>query len=104
LGWAEEVGALDVPHGLGEVLIGEAPVFRAVVTVHLPDARVQELFGGGEMSAIDEGSCRLSTLADTVEWLASRLIRLGGEFEMHSPPQLTDYLAMLAGRPAATSS
>lgn len=40
----------------------------------------RELFGSGEVSAIDEGSCRLTTLAETVERLATRLIRLGGEF------------------------
>lgn len=39
----------------------------------------RELFGSGEVSAIDEGSCP-TTLAETVERLATRLIRLGGEF------------------------
>ena len=81
-----------------------SPVFRAVVTVHLPDARVRELFGGAEVSTLNEGSCRLTTLADTVEWLAIRLIRLGCEFEVHSPPQLTDYLTVLAGRVARAAA
>jgi predicted DNA-binding transcriptional regulator YafY len=79
-------------------LYSTAPVFRAVVTVHEPDARAWELLGGWELSAADDQGGRLTSPPDTVEWLAARLIRLGCEFEVHSPPELVDHLAELAAR------
>ena len=81
-------------------LYSTAPVVRAVVTVHRPDARARELLGGWELSAADEQGGRLTSPPDTVEWLAARLIRLGCEFEVHSPPELIDHLAELAARVA----
>jgi len=65
------------------------------VTVHRPDARARELLRGW---AVDKQGGRLTSPPDTVEWLAARLIRLGCEFEVHSPPELIDHLAQLAGR------
>ena len=56
------------------------------------------MLGGWELSAADDQGGRLTSPPDTVEWLAARLIRLGCEFEVHSPPELVDYLAQLAGR------
>ncbi len=76
-------------------LYSTAPVFRAEVTVHGPDARARELLQGW---AVDERGGRLTSPPDTVEWLAARLIRLGCEFEVHSPPELIDHLAQLADR------
>jgi predicted DNA-binding transcriptional regulator YafY len=75
-------------------------VFRAVVTVHRPDARARELLSGWKLSADGEQGGRLTSPPDTVEWLAARLIRLGCEFEVHSPPELIDHLAELATRVA----
>jgi len=74
-------------------LYSTAPVVRAVVTAHRPDARARELLGGWDLSG-----GRLTSPPDTVESLAARLIRLGCEFEVHSPPELIDYLAELAAR------
>ena len=76
-------------------LYSTAPVFRAEVTVHRPDARARELLRGW---AVDKQGGRLTSPPDTVEWLAARLIRLGCEFEVHSPPELVGYLARLADR------
>ncbi len=76
-------------------LYSTAPVFRAEVAVHSPDARALELLRGW---AFDEQGGRLTSPPDTVEWLAAWLIRLGCEFEVHSPPELVDHLAELAGR------
>jgi predicted DNA-binding transcriptional regulator YafY len=81
-------------------LYSTAPVFRAVVTVHGPDARARELLGGWELSTADDQGGRLTSPPDTVEWLAARLIRLGCEFEVHSPPELVDHLAELTARVA----
>jgi predicted DNA-binding transcriptional regulator YafY len=81
-------------------LYSTAPVFRAVVTVHGPDARARELLGGWELSAADDQGGWLTSPPDTVEWLAARLIRLGCEFEVHSPPELVDHLAELTARVA----
>jgi hypothetical protein len=61
---------------------------------------MRELLGGWELSAVDEQGGRLTSPPDTVEWLAARLIRLGCEFEVHSPPELIDHLAELAARVA----
>jgi predicted DNA-binding transcriptional regulator YafY len=76
-------------------LYSTAPVIRAVVTVHRPDARAQALLAGWDLSG-----GRLTSPPDTVEWLAVRLLRLGCEFEVHSPPELIDHLAELAARAA----
>ncbi|AHH99816.1 hypothetical protein KALB_6457 [Kutzneria albida DSM 43870] len=38
------------------------------------------------------------THADTPEWLATRLLRLGCEFEVHGPPQLAERLLDMAAR------
>ncbi|MEV4459897.1 WYL domain-containing protein [Microbispora sp. NPDC049633] len=54
----------------------------------------------GDVEPIDEHSCRLRGPADTLEWLASRLLLLGCEFEVHEPPELRAYLRVLGARAA----
>jgi predicted DNA-binding transcriptional regulator YafY len=49
---------------------------------------------------LDDEEAVATSPPDTVEWLAARLIRLGCEFEVHSPPELIDHLAELAARVA----
>jgi hypothetical protein len=41
---------------------------------------------------------RLISPPDTVPWLASRLLGLEREFEVHAPPELIDYLTEMAAR------
>lgn len=77
-----------------------APVYQAVATIHAPAARVAGVLGDrpGDVEEVDERTCRLHSHTDTLEWLAFRLVTLGCEFEVHSPPELAEYLRELAGR------
>ncbi len=45
-----------------------------------------------------EADDRLTSPPDTVPWLASRLLGLGCEFEVHAPPELIGYLRAMAAR------
>ena len=79
-----------------------APMFRAVVTVHLPAARVRDVLAGWEV--VDKGSDRLISPPDTLDWLAIRLLGLGCEFEVHDPPELAGHLAAMAARAVRASA
>jgi len=81
-------------------LYDRAPTYQAVVTLHAPtrEATVQLGDAYGELEPIDDRTCRLRTPADTLEWLAFRLVQLGCEFEVHEPPELIGYLSDLASR------
>ena len=69
---------------------------RAVVTVHLPEARARDMLSGWEPA----GGGSLVSPPDTVPWLATRLLGLGCEFEVHAPPELAGYLAEVSARAA----
>ncbi|GAA3510652.1 putative DNA-binding transcriptional regulator YafY [Streptosporangium album] len=77
-----------------------APTYEVVATVHLPAGEVAQRLGvaPGDVQPLDERSCRLREYADTLEWLASRLLMLGCEFEVHEPPELLAYLRALGAR------
>ena len=75
-------------------LYSTTPVFRAEVTVHLADALLRELLPGWD----PEADGRLISPPDTVPWLASRLLGLECEFEVHRPPELIGYLTEVAAR------
>jgi predicted DNA-binding transcriptional regulator YafY len=77
-----------------------APTYEMVATLHLPADQVAHRLGAatGDIQPIDERSCRLHGHADTLEWLASRLLMLGCEFEVHEPPELMAYLRALGAR------
>ncbi|MGX1805650.1 helix-turn-helix transcriptional regulator [Nocardia sp. NPDC055321] len=69
--------------------------FRIDITVHAPAYRVSGRLGDnpGEVTAIDAESCRLTgERDDDPEWLASRLIALGFEFEVRDSPELAAHL------------
>jgi predicted DNA-binding transcriptional regulator YafY len=76
------------------------PTYTAAVTLHAPAEQVRLRLGedAGAITPIDEGTCRLDGHADTLAWLASRLLMLDCEFEVHEPPELTGYLRDMAGR------
>jgi predicted DNA-binding transcriptional regulator YafY len=88
------------PHGQDEAafvtdrLWSSAPTYEVLATLRLPAGQVAQRLGAapGDVEPIDEHSCRLSGRADTLEWLASRLLMLGCEFEVHEPPELLTYL------------
>ncbi len=74
-----------------------APVYRAAVTLHLPASRARDRVAG-DLEALDARSCRFTSEPDTLDWLASRLIMLGCEFDVHEPPELINHLAAVAAR------
>jgi len=76
------------------------PTYRAIATLHAPAADVARRLGGAasDVTATGERTCRLETHADTLEWLAFRLILSGCEFEVHQPPELAGYLLALGAR------
>lgn len=50
------------------------------------------------------GGCRIRMVADTLDWLAFRLIRLGADFVAEEPAELTEHLARLGARIARAAS
>jgi predicted DNA-binding transcriptional regulator YafY len=77
-----------------------APTYRATATLHAPagDVALQLGDGNGELEPIDDRTCCLRTPADTLEWLAFRLVQLGCGFEVHEPPELIEHLRELGDR------
>ncbi|HEV7651579.1 MAG TPA: YafY family protein [Actinophytocola sp.] len=72
-----------------------APTYAAVVTLDLPAVPAHL---GGTGTPLPDGRCRWESPADTLEWLAFRLLTLGCEVEVHEPPELVDHLRAVAGR------
>ncbi|MFF4123063.1 helix-turn-helix transcriptional regulator [Microbispora rosea] len=87
-------------------LYSSAPVYEVVATLRLPAGQAARRLGAaaGSVEPIDDHSCRLRGRADTLEWLASRLLMLGCEFEVHEPPELRAYLRALGARAARASA
>ncbi|TDD64856.1 WYL domain-containing protein [Actinomadura darangshiensis] len=101
----------DVPGGdaaafLRDSLYSLAPAYRAEVTLHLPagDAAARLGIDPGAVRALDGGHCLLTTHADTLEWLAARLLMLGCDLHVHGPPELRDHLTALAARAARAAA
>jgi predicted DNA-binding transcriptional regulator YafY len=80
--------------------------YRTRVTVHAPAAVVLERINPavGTVEPIDESTCILHTGADTVETLGVYLGLLGEDFDVSGPPELVEYLRLLADRYARASS
>jgi predicted DNA-binding transcriptional regulator YafY len=104
IGEPAATGARIVPRELPErdpaafvtsKLYSTVPTYAAVATLDLP-AAPRHL--GGESTPLSDGRCRWEAPADTLEWLAFRLLTLGCEFEVHEPPELVDHLRAVAGR------
>ncbi|GII28188.1 helix-turn-helix transcriptional regulator [Planotetraspora mira] len=77
-----------------------APSYEVAATVHMPARQVVAALGAaaGDVEPIDRHCCRLRGRADTLEWLAARLLMLGCEVEVHDPPELVAYLRELGAR------
>ncbi|TDD88733.1 helix-turn-helix transcriptional regulator [Actinomadura rubrisoli] len=90
----------DAAAFLKNKLYSLAPSYHADVTLHMPAAQVLARFGAAphEVRPLGDDSCLLSGHADTLEWLAARLIMLGCEFEVHGPPELLAHVRALAAR------
>jgi len=100
-----ELPAPDAAAYVTDKLYSGVPVHTAVATLHAPIEQVRGRFAYAptDLEPIDEGSCRLRSHTDTLEWLAFALLRLGCEFEVHEPPELREHLRTLAGRLARAS-
>ncbi|MCK2238900.1 MULTISPECIES: YafY family protein [unclassified Crossiella] len=92
--------AADAAEYVTNKLYSLVPTYRAVATIHAPASRLAGVLGDrpADLEVVDENTCRLHSHTDTLEWLAFRLAMLGCEFEVHSPPELAQYLRELAGR------
>jgi predicted DNA-binding transcriptional regulator YafY len=86
-------------------LYSGAPTYGVVATLRLPAGQVAQRLGAAatEIEPVDEESCRLRGAADTLEWLAARLLMLGCEFTVHEPPELREHLRDLGARATRAS-
>ncbi|MET8358486.1 YafY family protein [Micromonospora sp. NPDC005171] len=103
---ARQLPASDAASFMTEKLLELTPVYRAVVTLHAPVERMAgPLSGAGvDLEPIDATSCRLRSNADTLEWLAWRLLTLGCELEVHEPPELIAHLRQIGLRATRAAS
>jgi predicted DNA-binding transcriptional regulator YafY len=92
--------AADAAAYVASKLYDRGPAYRATVTLHAPIGDVQRVMGRvrADLEQIDEHSCRLHTRADSLEWIAFRVVMLDCDFEVHEPAELTAYIERLAGR------
>ncbi len=95
-----ELPASDAAAFVASRLFEGVPTHRAVATFHAPVEQVAPFMSEtiGSLEAIDDHRCRLTSEADTLEWLAFRLMIVGCEFEVHEPPELVEYLRRLGER------
>ncbi|RAO39074.1 hypothetical protein PSN13_00098 [Micromonospora saelicesensis] len=103
---ARQLPASDAASFMTEKLLELTPVYRAVVTLHAPIERMAGPLGGAgvDLEPIDATSCRLRSNADTLEWLAWRLLTLGCDMEVHEPPELIAYLRQIGTRATRAAS
>jgi predicted DNA-binding transcriptional regulator YafY len=80
--------------------IEHLPALHAVeALVDAPAAVVAARLGRwATVEAIDAGRCRLRMSSDSLDWPAMALGATGADFEVVSPPELSDYLRDLAER------
>ncbi|MFE2721930.1 helix-turn-helix transcriptional regulator [Kitasatospora sp. NPDC059327] len=94
-----ELPAEDAAAYVASKLHRLAPTYTLVATLHMPAADIPYwLRRDSEIEPIDGGGCRLRSRAESLEWLAMRLVMLGCEFEVHEPPQMHAHLRELAAR------
>ncbi|MET8698427.1 YafY family protein [Kitasatospora sp. NPDC004723] len=80
----------------------QSPTPTLDATLQLPADEARHRMGGygeaDEIEPIDEHSCRFRSRTDAPDWLAVRLLMLGCDFEVHSPPEMRTRLRALASR------
>jgi predicted DNA-binding transcriptional regulator YafY len=81
-------------------LLEMTPVYTATATIHAPLDFVARRLGTAGLEKIDASTCRLTGRADTLDWLAWRLLALGCDFEVHEPAELIVYLRGIGERAA----
>ena len=94
-----------LPHGdvaayMAQALRVSPYLHHASVVVHAPAKALEAHLGwvGGVPEAIDDGTTRIATAANSLDALAVWLGCLGHDFEVESPPALAEHLALVAGR------
>ncbi|KZB84275.1 helix-turn-helix transcriptional regulator [Amycolatopsis regifaucium] len=92
--------AEDVAAYVTDRMYSLLPTYRARVTLHAPMNQVAPAIGDdiGELEPIDDAGCVWNAGADTLDWLAFRLLGLGCEFTVHEPPELLGHLREMAAR------
>ncbi|ANN18549.1 transcriptional regulator [Amycolatopsis orientalis] len=92
--------AEDVAAYVTDRMYSLLPTYSARVTLHAPINQVAPAIGDriGDLEPLDDGTCVLNAGADTLDWLAFRLLGLGCEFTVHEPPELIDHLREMAAR------
>ena len=90
----------DIAAFVSRSIGSRARTHRARVLIHAPLARVEERLPplAGHLTAVSEYRCLLESGANSLSGLAWYIASLGEEFEVHSPPELAEELAELAGR------
>ncbi|MBE1502809.1 putative DNA-binding transcriptional regulator YafY [Amycolatopsis lexingtonensis] len=83
-----------------------APTYRAVAVLAEPATRIAGRLGvaAGELTDLGDGRCRWRSHADTLDWLAFRLLGLSCAFTVEEPPELVAHLRVLADRASAAAS
>jgi predicted DNA-binding transcriptional regulator YafY len=95
---AREVPGGDAAAFVQRQLFSGAPTYAAVATLHVGVDEAARRFARADLEPLDDRSCRLHSHADTLDWIAIRLILLGCDFEIHDPPELADHLRTLGTR------
>ncbi len=101
----ERFSPRDVPGGdiatyVSRSVGSRAYTYQARVLIHAPLQRVAARVPpiAGHLTAVNERRCLLECGANSLRDLAWHIASLGEEFEVHSPPELTQHVAELAGR------
>ncbi|WP_132799875.1 helix-turn-helix transcriptional regulator [Variovorax sp. BK370] len=73
---------------------------HAQIVVHAPIKALEPYLAwvGGTPQAVDEGSTRIATAANSLDALAVWLGCMPHDFEVESPPELVAHLSLVAGR------
>lgn len=97
-----ELPAEDAGAYIASKMADIAPVHQAVAIVYASAEDVAARIGPAaeEVVPLGENRSKLRTKADSLEWLALRLVILGFPFEVNEPSELIDYLRDLASRAA----
>ncbi|WP_439381818.1 helix-turn-helix transcriptional regulator [Amycolatopsis lexingtonensis] len=82
-----------------------APTYRAVAVLAEPAAQLAGRLGvaAGELIDLGDGRCRWRSHADTLDWLAFRLLGLGCAFTVEEPVELVERLKVLGARANAAA-
>jgi predicted DNA-binding transcriptional regulator YafY len=96
----------ELPDGLDPVAfverqtLAQAPTYDMVATIEAPAAHVARRMGEAalQLEPLGEDRCRVTGAADTLPWLASRLLQLDTDFEVDEPPELRTYVDQLGKR------